>query len=94
MKGEKCLNPVQDFISFKLLRSGQQPGDSMYQRVIRHCFTFFSNYSCFSTLSATVRVGQWENATHTYIPTTSGMARAVMHQMGLGQGGLKFIQHF
>lgn len=47
-----------------------------------------------STLSAIVRVGQRENTTHTHIPTTSGMAWAVIHQMGLGQGGLKFIQHF
>lgn len=45
-------------------------------------------------MSVIVRVGQWENTTHTHIPTTSGMARAVIHQMGLGQGGLKFIQHF
>lgn len=52
------------------------------------------NFKLWSTLSAIVRVGQRENTTHTRIPTTSGMARVVIHQMGLGQGGLKFIQHF
>lgn len=51
-------------------------------------------FKLWSTLSAIVRVGQRENTTHTHIPTTSGMAWAVIHQMGLGQGGLKFIQHF
>lgn len=79
----KCLSPVQDFILHKLAI-----------RQSNSCFFQLFKFKLWSTLSAIVRVGQRENTTHTRIPTTSGMARPVIHQMGLGQGGLKFIQHF
>lgn len=95
----KCLSSEQDSLLFSFINllevdssletpCTREPSDT------DSWFLQLFKPKLWSTLSAIVRVGQRENTTHTRIPTTSGMARAVIHQMGLGQGGLKFIQHF